>query len=131
MTEFGLALVVGGLVFADMMIPVVAYLLNFGFMQKRPEPNRNCPAYRAQIARFRSCFIRDMIFQLVSLTLLYFALERGTVTMFQVSLQLILFAIYVMTIYCMDKNQRAEEKILRELEEEREVVEGQALGVDN
>jgi hypothetical protein len=47
MTEFGLALVVGGLVFGDMMIPVVAYLLNFGVMQKRPEPDRNCPKYRA------------------------------------------------------------------------------------
>ena len=35
MTEFGLALVVGGLVFADLMIPAVAYLLNNGMMEAR------------------------------------------------------------------------------------------------
>jgi Ca2+/Na+ antiporter len=56
-----------------------------------------------------------MIFQLISLTMFYFALERGTITMLQVSMQLILFSVYVMTIYCMDKNQRAEEKMLKEL----------------
>ncbi len=36
MTEFGLALVIGGLAFAASMIPVVAYLLNFGIKCKRP-----------------------------------------------------------------------------------------------
>ena len=36
MTEFGLALVIGGLAFAASMIPVVAYLLNFGLRVKRP-----------------------------------------------------------------------------------------------
>jgi Ca2+/Na+ antiporter len=36
MTEFGLALVIGGLAFATSMIPVVAYLLNFGLKVKRP-----------------------------------------------------------------------------------------------
>jgi len=36
MTEFGLALVIGGLAFASSMIPVVAYLLNFGIKVKRP-----------------------------------------------------------------------------------------------
>ena len=36
MTEFGLALVIGGLAFAASMIPVVAYILNFGLRVKRP-----------------------------------------------------------------------------------------------
>ena len=38
MTEFGLALVIGGLAFAASMIPVVAYTLNFGCRKKRPAP---------------------------------------------------------------------------------------------
>lgn len=38
MTEFGLALVVGGAVFADLAIPAVAYLLNFGCRKPRPDP---------------------------------------------------------------------------------------------
>ena len=38
MTEFGLALVIGGLAFAASMIPVVEYTLNFGCRKKRPAP---------------------------------------------------------------------------------------------
>jgi len=38
MTEFGLALVIGGLGFAVTMIPVIAYTLNFGCRKKRPAP---------------------------------------------------------------------------------------------
>lgn len=38
MTEFGLALVIGGLAFAVCMIPVVAYLINFGLCFARPAP---------------------------------------------------------------------------------------------
>jgi hypothetical protein len=45
MTEFGLALVVGGLVFGDLMIPAVAYFMNYGVMQKRPDPPRDDPEY--------------------------------------------------------------------------------------
>ena len=36
MTEFGLALVIGGLAFSASMVPVIGYLLNFGFKTKRP-----------------------------------------------------------------------------------------------
>ena len=35
MTEFGLALVIGGLAFGISMVPVVAYVLNFGCKNKR------------------------------------------------------------------------------------------------
>jgi len=35
-TEFGFALVIGGLAFSTSMLPVVAYLLNFGVKEKRP-----------------------------------------------------------------------------------------------
>ena len=38
MTEFGLALVIGGLAFSVSMIPVVAYVMNFGCRKKRPPP---------------------------------------------------------------------------------------------
>lgn len=36
MTEFGLALVIGGLAFATSIVPVVAYTLNFGIFKARP-----------------------------------------------------------------------------------------------
>lgn len=39
MTEFGLAVVFGGMCFACTMIPVVAYSLNFGCRKKRPPPS--------------------------------------------------------------------------------------------
>jgi len=37
MTEFGLAVIFGGMCWAVTMIPVVAYLLNFGCRMPRPE----------------------------------------------------------------------------------------------
>jgi hypothetical protein len=41
MTEFGLALIVGGLAFSASFIPVIAYLINFGFRTKRPEKSKS------------------------------------------------------------------------------------------
>lgn len=46
MTEFGLALVIGGLVFGDLAIPAVAYALNFGCRKKRPDAPVNDPEYK-------------------------------------------------------------------------------------
>ncbi len=70
MTEFGLALVIGGLAFSASMIPVIAYLINFGFLIKRPPPILTAE-YLFSINRFKSCFIRDIVISLASL-LFYF-----------------------------------------------------------
>lgn len=48
MTEFGLALVMGGAVFADLCIPAVAYAMNFGCRKKRPDAKFDDPEYKAQ-----------------------------------------------------------------------------------
>ena len=36
MTEFGMALIIGGLAFSASLIPVLGYLMNFGYSQPRP-----------------------------------------------------------------------------------------------
>ena len=79
MTEFGLALVIGGLGFAVSMIPVVAYTLNFGCKHKRPAPPVDDKEYQFTTNRFRNCFMRDMSFAMLSLTCFFFALENGTI----------------------------------------------------
>ena len=45
-----------------------------------------------------------MVFQFISLLLFYIALEKGTITLGQVCMQLMLFATYVIVVYFMDKS---------------------------
>jgi Ca2+/Na+ antiporter len=52
MIEYGLALVFGGLAFSVLMIPVVAYLVNFGITKPRPDPLLS-ESYSLQKSRFR------------------------------------------------------------------------------
>lgn len=44
MTEFGLALIFGGLAFSASFIPVIAYLINFGIKEPRPEKSKSIEA---------------------------------------------------------------------------------------
>lgn len=83
MTEFGLALVIGGLAFAVSMIPVVAYTMNFGCRKKRPTAPTDAE-YLFTTRRFRNCFIRDMSFAMLSLVLFFWSLESGTISVFQI-----------------------------------------------
>ena len=99
MTEFGVSLVIGGVAFAVTLVPVVAYLLNFGVMKPRPAPPADDPDYLRVTTRFKNCFMRDMCFIMFSLTLYFIALERGTITTLTASLQLVLFLIYAIVVY--------------------------------
>jgi len=103
MTEFGLALVIGGLAFATSMVPVVAYTLNFGFFKARPKAPVDNAEYRHTTRRFKLCFTRDMIFIMTSLTLYYIALEIGTITVPAICFQLIVFIFYILVVWYMDK----------------------------
>lgn len=98
MTEFGLALVIGGLAFSASMIPVIAYLINFGCRKKRPSPIITAE-YLFSINRFKNCFIRDMIISLASLFFYFLSLQSGTISILDVSIQLVLFVIYCIAVY--------------------------------
>lgn len=83
MIEFGIALVIGGLAFATCVIPSIAYLINFGFMKKRPTINEY---HKSILKRFRLCFIRDILLTLISLTTYYFSLSDGILDIVEISL---------------------------------------------
>lgn len=101
MTEFGLALVIGGLGFAVSMIPVVAYTLNFGCRKARPAAPTD-KQYLFTTNRFRNCFIRDMSFAMISLTLFFFALKTGTIDVKQICFQLCVFIAYCIVVWYQD-----------------------------
>ena len=71
MTEFGLACNFGGAAFSYTMIPAVAYLLNFGIINKRPEQPSNLK-FRLENQRFQNGLIRDMLFFLFSCLVYFF-----------------------------------------------------------
>jgi len=98
MTEFGLALVIGGLSFAVTMIPVVAYTLNFGFIKPRP-PAPTDQYYKFTTNRFRNCLIRDMSFAITSLIFFYIALRSRTINITWVIAQLCLFIAYSFVVW--------------------------------
>ncbi len=98
MTEFGLALVIGGLSFSVTMIPVVAYTLNFGFSKPRP-PAPTDQQYKFTTNRFRNCLIRDMSFAITSLMLFYIALKSGTIKIVWILAQLCLFLAYSSVVW--------------------------------
>lgn len=109
MTEFGLALVIGGLGFAISMIPAVAYLLNFGCRVARPaQPTDHQSLYNNQ--RFKNCFIRDMSFMMASLFLYFIELQEGTLSLTSVLTQLLLFVVYSVAVYSMDKQSTEKEQ---------------------
>jgi Ca2+/Na+ antiporter len=77
-TEFGLAVVFGGMCWACTMIPSIAYILNFGCRKTRPEQSTKTLAV-AETRRFKFSFIRDMTVALVSMVAYYIALSEGTI----------------------------------------------------
>jgi Ca2+/Na+ antiporter len=103
MTEFGLALVIGGLGFAVTMIPTVSYCLNYGCRKKRPAAPVENPDYILTTNRFRMCLTRDLCFALSSLLLFYISLGEGTINVWQICLQLLLFVTYCFVIWLLDK----------------------------
>lgn len=118
MTEFGLALVIGGLGFAVSMIPVVAYTLNFGCRKKRPAAPTDNLEYLFTTNRFRNCFMRDLGFAMISLLLFFIALESGTITVCFVCLQLSLFIMYVVVVWYQDKKSKEQEKLAKGFDNE-------------
>jgi Ca2+/Na+ antiporter len=78
MTEFGLAVVFGGMCWACTMIPAVAYILNFGCRKARPDQSTK-PLAVAENRRFKYGFARDMTLALVSMVAYYIALADGTI----------------------------------------------------
>ena len=79
MTEFGLAVVFGGIAFALSAIPVVAYTFNFGCRKKRPAQPTDL-LFTLENKRFRNSLIRDLTTILISMAAYYWALENGTIS---------------------------------------------------
>lgn len=77
MTEFALAMIIGGLAFSASLVPVIAYVLNFGVSKPRPPPSQS-PEHRFNNRRFKWCFVRDIVLCLVSLSLYFVSFEFGT-----------------------------------------------------
>ena len=98
MTEFKLALVIGGLAFAASIIPFVPYTLNFCCRLKSPAPPTDNLEY-FKLPIISQLFIRNMTFALVSLLLLFLALECAIVPVAKICFQLILFVIYLCVLY--------------------------------
>ena len=102
MTEFGLALVIGGLAYSTTMIPVFAYLMNFGLLNKRPHETQS-PENDFITMRFKHCFIRDVTLSMCSLCLFFISLESGSIRIIDLILQLTLFVVYCVAVYIQDK----------------------------
>lgn len=62
------------------------------------------------IRRFRNCFIRDMLFAMISLLLFFIALEHGSISAWDVSFQLLIFFLYCFTVYYQDIKSNEDQK---------------------
>ena len=95
MTEFGLALVIGGLAYSVSMIPVFAYVLNFGVVNPRPrssEPSEN-------VSRFQKAFNRDICLSFLSLAFYQVQLKEGSIDLLALCAQLAIFVFYCVAVY--------------------------------
>ena len=111
MTEFGMALIIGGLAFSASLIPVLGYLMNFGYSQPRPLPPQT-KEYLFTRRRWKWCFIRDMVLSQCSLALYFWSLDTGTMSIPAVCLQLSLFFTYCALVYVQDKHFEKEYEVL-------------------
>lgn len=123
MTEFGMAMNIGGLAFSVSLIPVLAYAMNYGFNKPRPEAPTT-EMYEFSRSRFKWCFIRDIALMQCSLIGYFLSLDTGTMTVQAVALQLTIFASYCALVYTQDIHFT---KKLQSLKSESEAQDGEQL----
>ena len=101
MTEFGLACNFGGAAFSYTMIPALAYLLNFGVINRRPDQATDLK-FHVENQRFRDGLIRDMSFFLISCITYFFIMSYGSISLMGALIQLFLFVLYIVSVWLMD-----------------------------
>jgi len=121
MTEFGMAMNIGGLAFSVSLIPVLAYAMNYGFNKPRPEAPTT-EVYEFSRSRFKWCFLRDIALMQCSLIGYFLSLDTGTMTVQAVALQLTIFASYCALVYTQDIHFT---KKLQSLKSESEAQDGE------
>lgn len=115
MTEFGVATIVGSVVFATCFIPAVAHLANYGLSSAKAEPTE---LERRQNKRLLGIFLRDMAFTLVGLTLLYHFLSVGSITHHNLAIFLVMFIVYGFMLVQQTQGEINDEPAIRKKNEE-------------
>ena len=76
MTEFGIAVTFGSVVFVVTLVPAFAYFFNYGIRKPRPELT---PEELRQNEGLKKLFIRDMVFIMLGLGLYYFYFDNYSI----------------------------------------------------